>query len=163
ARIFLGDSGALLLGFMIGIGAVSTSHQLFGADALVAPALALGLPMLELLLTASRRILRAMPLFTADSDHIHHRLLALGLGQRNAVLILYAVGASFCALALILPHLDDALIFPLLATVMACSLAGARMLGYRRELQPLRTTLAPMRMPIENAEPARLQIHTLEP
>ena len=163
ARIFLGDSGALLLGFMLGIGAVSTSHQMSGAAALLAPAIALGLPMLELLLTAGRRISRGRPLFTADSDHIHHRLLTMGIGHRNAVLILYAVGASFCAIALMLPHLDDALIFPLLATVTACSLVGARVLGYHRELKPLRTRLAPTLMPIEVAEPTALQIHASEP
>lgn len=163
ARIFLGDSGALLLGFLIGIGAVSSSHQLSGADALLAPAVALGLPMLELLLTATRRMLRAKPLFTADRDHIHHRLLAMGIGQRKAVLILYTVGAGFCVIALMLPHLNDSLKFALLATATAYALIGARMLGYHRELQPLRTRLAPALMPIESVEPARLQIHTLEP
>jgi UDP-GlcNAc:undecaprenyl-phosphate GlcNAc-1-phosphate transferase len=163
ARIFLGDSGALLLGFMIGVGAVSAAHQLSGADALLAPAVALGLPLLELLLTAGRRISCGKPLFTADRDHIHHRLLAIGIDQRNAVLILYAVGAGFCVIALMLPHLNDSVKFALLVTVTAYSLIGARMLGYHRELRPLRASLAPALTPIEGGEPARLQIHTLEP
>ena len=97
ARIFLGDSGALLLGFMVGVSAISTSHKMAGTAAILAPFLALGLPLAELTLTTMRRVLRAVrvvrldqdikryqflfmgrpALFSADRDHIHHRLLSL--------------------------------------------------------------------------------------
>jgi len=154
AKIFLGDSGALLLGFVIGVGALSTSRQTAYAGAILAPLLALGLPLSELALTATRRMLRARPIFAADRDHIHHRLISLGFSHRNAVLLLYTVGAAFCGVALSIPALDDALKVPLLALVMAACIGGGRLLGYHRELRPTRARFA---------DAARLQINASEP
>jgi UDP-GlcNAc:undecaprenyl-phosphate GlcNAc-1-phosphate transferase len=136
ARIFLGDSGALLLGFVIGVGALSTSHQMAGVDAILAPALALGLPLVELALTTTRRMLRGRPIFSADRDHIHHRLISFGFGHRSAVLLLYSVGASFCVIALAIPRVDNVLTIPLVAIVVVACVTGARWLGYL-ELRPI--------------------------
>src|SRR6202050_3131492 len=127
ARIFLGDSGALLLGFMAGTGAISTSHKMAGAVAIAAPFLALGLPLAELMLTTLRRTLRAVhvvrldeevsrydflfigrpALFFADRDHIHHRLLAFGISHRTTVLLLYGVSVAVCAVAFVIASHQD--------------------------------------------------------
>lgn len=156
ARIFLGDSGALLLGFIVGVSAISTSYRMTGAVAM-APFLALGLPLAELMLTTMRRLVCALQItrfdqhvtrdrnlfkgvaavFVADRDHIHHRLLSFGFNHRNAVLLLYAVGLMFCVVALALSRLEDAFRPPLLATLIVACAAGTRWLGYR-ELMPLR-------------------------
>jgi len=135
ARIFLGDSGALLVGFLLGTGAISDMHSV-GA---IAPAIALGFPLLEVMMTIARRFVRASPLFRADRDHIHHRVLGLGLDPRATVGLLYGCGAAFCAVALILPRLDDILKVPLLASLSLGIVGGVRMLGYHREM----TALAP--------------------
>jgi UDP-GlcNAc:undecaprenyl-phosphate/decaprenyl-phosphate GlcNAc-1-phosphate transferase len=157
ARIFLGDSGALLLGYIVAIEAISASHRRAGGLADFAPLLVLGVPMAELILTVVRRVARlirieeggadarryrlsvtARPaLFCADRDHIHHRLLTRGLSHRSAVLMLYGAGATMCLAAFTLgirAHLPRGLI--LMAIAVASALC-ARGLGYR-ELMPLR-------------------------
>ena len=158
ARIFLGDSGALLLGFMAGTGAISTSHKMAGAVAIAAPFLALGLPMAELMLTTLRRTLRAVhvvrldqeisrydflfigrpALFSADRDHIHHRLLAFGISHRTTVLLLYGVSVAVCAVAFVIANDQDVHQGPLLAALMVAAIIGVRGLGYR-ELRPFRS------------------------
>jgi UDP-GlcNAc:undecaprenyl-phosphate/decaprenyl-phosphate GlcNAc-1-phosphate transferase len=160
ARIFLGDSGALLLGFMLGTGAISTSHKMAGAVAIAAPFLALGLPLAELMLTALRRTLRAVhvvrlddkvsrydflflgrpALFSADRDHIHHRLLAFGISHRTTVLLLYGVSVAVCAVAFVIASHEDMHQGPLLAVLMVAAVIGVRGLGYR-ELRPFRSGL----------------------
>jgi UDP-GlcNAc:undecaprenyl-phosphate GlcNAc-1-phosphate transferase len=163
ARIFLGDSGALLLGFVVGAGALATSRERAGVDAILAPLLPLGLPLAELALSAIRRMLQARPIFEADRDHIHHRLLDRGFSHGSAVLLLYVVGAAFCAIALLLPRLEVALMVALLSGVVVGCAGGLRMLGYHRELRPIRARLAPTLVPIESANAVQLQINPSEP
>jgi UDP-GlcNAc:undecaprenyl-phosphate/decaprenyl-phosphate GlcNAc-1-phosphate transferase len=133
AKVFLGDSGALLAGFLLGAGAISTSH----VSGALAPVIALGLPLLELGVTTARRMLRALPLFGADRDHIHHRMLGFGISHQMSVLLLYVCGAAFCASALIFARVDDTVRISLLATLIVGSSSAVRMLGYHREPAPI--------------------------
>lgn len=91
ARIFMGDAGAMFLGFMLG--AITVDGALKGAAtiALTIPLLALGVPVFDILFAVIRRVSAGRPFYEADQHHLHHRLLALGLTQRQAVLVLYAV------------------------------------------------------------------------
>jgi UDP-GlcNAc:undecaprenyl-phosphate GlcNAc-1-phosphate transferase len=99
ATIFLGDSGSLFLGFMLGgIGMLGTQAAGAGAPAAMAGAalvVVLGLPVLDTSLAVLRRLVRGRPIFAPDREHIHHRLLdqllARGYSPRVAVLTLYAV------------------------------------------------------------------------
>lgn len=106
ATVFLGDSGSLLIGFLLGcFGAVWTQKS----DTLISmtvPLLALSIPLLDVSLAILRRFLRNQPIFTADRGHIHHRLIDRGLTTRRAVLVLYLVCALAAAAALLLtmPH-----------------------------------------------------------
>ena len=106
ATVFLGDSGALLIGFLLGcFGAVWTEKS----DTLISmtvPLLALSIPLLDVSLAILRRFLRNQPIFAADRGHIHHRLIDRGLTPRRAVLVLYLVCAMAAAFALLLtmPH-----------------------------------------------------------
>lgn len=96
ASIFMGDSGSLFLGFLL---AVYGLRGTAGSDPvllLVIPAVAMGLPVLDTLISMVRRRLDRRPLFHPDRDHIHHRLARL-LSHRGAVLVLYGVGAFFAA------------------------------------------------------------------
>jgi UDP-GlcNAc:undecaprenyl-phosphate/decaprenyl-phosphate GlcNAc-1-phosphate transferase len=159
ARIFLGDSGALLLGFMVSIGTISAAHQMIGSGVTLAPFIVLGVPLAELVLTATRRILREVKvkqlrgaearyrwfflrwpaLFTADRDHIHHRLLISGFTHRGVVLLLYLVCAICCASALAISYR------PAMRTTLLAGLAVAGILGLRKleypELMLLKTGL----------------------
>ncbi|HXJ36082.1 MAG TPA: MraY family glycosyltransferase [Candidatus Eisenbacteria bacterium] len=90
ATIFLGDSGSLFLGYALAVLSIEAAHKGTTAVLLMAPILALGIPIMETMLTVLRRLLVSASIMQADRDHIHHRLLALGLSHRRAVLVLYA-------------------------------------------------------------------------
>ncbi|HEV8493675.1 MAG TPA: MraY family glycosyltransferase, partial [Candidatus Angelobacter sp.] len=100
ATIFLGDSGALLIGFLVGCcGVIWTMEPSVQGAALAAPLLLAAIPLMEVILSVARRWLRRRPLFAADQGHIHHRLLARGLTRRGAVLTLYAWAIAGCIFA----------------------------------------------------------------
>jgi UDP-GlcNAc:undecaprenyl-phosphate GlcNAc-1-phosphate transferase len=93
ATVFLGDSGSLLLGFLLGCFGVIWSLKSATLLGMVAPLMAMFVPILDVGLSIIRRFLRHQPIFSADRGHIHHRLLDQGLTPRRAVLLLYAVFA----------------------------------------------------------------------
>ena len=142
ARIFMGDTGSQLLGYLLG--AASTAG-LFKAHALLTyfvPLLALGLPLLDTAFAFTRRVLRGRNPLAADRGHIHHRLLASGLDQKKAVALLYAVSAALGLTAVMLAARGAAarLLAALLMTLSAAAAfallrARARGARRRRELQ----------------------------
>jgi UDP-GlcNAc:undecaprenyl-phosphate GlcNAc-1-phosphate transferase len=91
ARVYMGDSGAYLLGFLIAALAIASSEKGTVAAALVAPILALALPIADVSFAIVRRGLAGLPIFRPDQHHIHHRLLRSGLSTRRTVIILYAI------------------------------------------------------------------------
>jgi UDP-GlcNAc:undecaprenyl-phosphate/decaprenyl-phosphate GlcNAc-1-phosphate transferase len=107
AKIFMGDVGSMFLGFVLAVATVMTSFKSGAAAAFTAPVLALGLPVFDTILTIIRRAVRGQPIFQADKQHIHHRLLESGLSHRGTVLVLYGVGASFSGTALVMSLYRD--------------------------------------------------------
>jgi UDP-GlcNAc:undecaprenyl-phosphate GlcNAc-1-phosphate transferase len=101
ATIFLGDSGSLFLGFMLGGVGLLSSQAAAGPPAMACavPIVVLGLPLLDTSLAVARRLAQRRPIFSGDRAHIHHRLLdrllARGHSPRTAVLALYAMCAMF--------------------------------------------------------------------
>jgi len=95
ARVFMGDSGSMFLGYIIGgisiMGLLKTATIL----GLVFPLLVLGMPVTDLTFAIIRRKLRGQSMATADRGHLHHRLLDAGLTQRAAVLSMYGISACF--------------------------------------------------------------------
>jgi UDP-GlcNAc:undecaprenyl-phosphate/decaprenyl-phosphate GlcNAc-1-phosphate transferase len=117
ARIFMGDSGSMLIGLMLSASVVSLTGQLdpnaVGSFELfptalpvLLPLIVLLVPMLDLLLAVVRRSVRGQSPFTPDKRHLHHRLLEIGHSQRRAVLIMYFCTALFASstLAVSLAH-----------------------------------------------------------
>jgi UDP-GlcNAc:undecaprenyl-phosphate GlcNAc-1-phosphate transferase len=100
ATIFMGDCGSMFLGFVIASAAVQTQAKSSTAVALTVCVLALGLPVLDTAMSIVRRIRKGRPVFDADREHIHHRLLALGFTQRQAMVILYGVCGLLAVFAL---------------------------------------------------------------
>src|SRR5712691_4022129 len=92
ASIFLGDSGSLLVGFLLGCYGVLWSQKSATLLGMTAPLMALSIPILDVCLSIGRRFLSQSPIFGADRGHIHHRLLDRGLSPRRVALLLYAVG-----------------------------------------------------------------------
>src|SRR5271156_6541986 len=105
ASVFLGDSGSLLIGFTLGCFGALWSEKAVTLVALTAPLLALSIPLMDVLLSISRRYLRNRPIFQPDRGHIHHKLLDRGLSPRRAVLTMYGI----CTVVAILSLLASAL------------------------------------------------------
>jgi UDP-GlcNAc:undecaprenyl-phosphate GlcNAc-1-phosphate transferase len=99
ASIFMGDSGALFVGFLLAALAVIGTQKATTAVAVLTPILAFGLPVVDTGVTVARRLVGGRPIFQGDSEHIHHMLLARGWSQRRVALSLYAVCAVFGLLA----------------------------------------------------------------
>src|SRR5690606_28021343 len=91
ARIFLGDSGSLFIGFLLAVLSVHGSMKSATAVLILVPLSALALPLLDTFLAIGRRRLRGGPLSRADSRHIHHPLLAIEFTHRTSVILLYGV------------------------------------------------------------------------
>ncbi len=89
AKIFMGDAGSMFLGFTIGAISVEGSLKSPTAVALTVPLLALGLPIVDTFLAIVRRWRRGLPIGMADREHLHHRLVQLGLTQKEAVVVMY--------------------------------------------------------------------------
>ncbi len=104
ASIFLGDSGSLLIGFLLGCYGAMWSDKSATAIGLTAPMMAMAIPLLDVALSIARRFIRNQPIFGADRGHIHHRLLEKGLTPRRAALFLYGI----CGIAAVLSLLQDA-------------------------------------------------------
>ncbi|EHQ90394.1 glycosyltransferase family 4 protein [Desulfosporosinus youngiae] len=95
ARVFMGDSGSMFLGYIIGgisiMGLLKTATIL----GLVFPLLVMGMPVTDLTFAIIRRKLRGQSIAMADRGHLHHRLLDAGFTQRQAVLLMYGISACF--------------------------------------------------------------------
>jgi UDP-GlcNAc:undecaprenyl-phosphate GlcNAc-1-phosphate transferase len=101
ATVFLGDSGALLIGFLLGCYGMLWTQKSATLLSMLVPLLALSIPLIDVSLSVLRRFLRDQPIFSADRGHIHHRLLDRGLSPRQAVWVLYLFAALAAALALL--------------------------------------------------------------
>lgn len=102
ASIFLGDSGALFIGFMLAALSVLGTQKASTAVAVTIPLIAFGVPVFDTGLSIVRRFIGRRPLFQGDREHIHHMLLARGWSQRRVTIVLYGVCALFGIAALLL-------------------------------------------------------------
>lgn len=132
ARIFMGDSGSLFLGFMLAgisvIGAVKCATTI----ALIVPILALGLPILDTTFAIVRRYRGGVPIFKPDKGHLHHRLLDLGFSQRQAVLLMYVISALLGLSAVALTEVSSQMAIIIVLLVVISVLFGAKKIGILR-------------------------------
>ncbi|MDN5344132.1 MAG: UDP-GlcNAc:undecaprenyl-phosphate/decaprenyl-phosphate GlcNAc-phosphate transferase [Clostridia bacterium] len=105
ARIFMGDSGSMFLGFNLAALATIGLTKSATVVSLFVPVVILGLPILDTALAIVRRFLNHRPIFAPDKGHLHHRLLAQGLTQRQAVGVIYLVDACLGGSAILLTRL----------------------------------------------------------
>lgn len=101
AVIFLGDSGSLLIGLLIGVIGVQDSMKKASAVTILFPILAMGLPISDTAMAIFRRWVRNLPLSSADRRHVHHLLIGLGLNPRQAALMLYCFSGFLCGAVLL--------------------------------------------------------------
>ncbi len=159
ARIFLGDSGSLFLGFLLAILSMQSSTKGSAAFSLLVPVLTLGLPIMDTMLAMIRRFLRSIfpeqpdsksflskmvTMFLPDRGHIHHQLIARGLSHRTVVLLLYVVSCIFGLGAFAVTMTNNISTTPVLFTIGVVTFIGVSQLRYK-EMAVLRNgVLLPM-------------------
>jgi hypothetical protein len=130
ATIFLGDCGSLFIGFMLSALALQGAQKAPTIVAVAIPVVSFGLPILETALSVIRRLISGRPVFTADREHIHHKLLQRGLSHRQVVIVLYAVSAVFGLLSLFLLWPTGSTLGLVLAVLGTGIWMGVQHLGY---------------------------------
>jgi UDP-GlcNAc:undecaprenyl-phosphate GlcNAc-1-phosphate transferase len=141
AKIFLGDGGAYLIGFFIASVSLFTSNKGSVIGALLVIIIALGVPILDTLFAIIRRGMRGVPIFRADAEHIHHRLILLGYSKGRALAVLYTV-CLILSLAGLSILLTKGIALPVAgAFLFLLALGAARYLGYVKSWSTLRAQL----------------------
>jgi UDP-GlcNAc:undecaprenyl-phosphate GlcNAc-1-phosphate transferase len=130
ATIFLGDSGSLFIGFLLSALALAGAEKAPTIVAVAIPVVSFGLPILETSLSILRRLISGRPVFTADREHIHHKLLQHGLTHRQVVIVLYGVSAVFALLSLFLLWPTGSSLGLVLAVLGTGIWIGVQRLGY---------------------------------
>lgn len=101
AKIFMGDTGALFLGFMIAVLSL-LGFKNVAIISFVIPIFILAIPIFDTLIAIVRRFVQKRPISSPDSSHLHHRLMRLGMTQKQTVMFLYVLGAMFSVAAILL-------------------------------------------------------------
>jgi UDP-GlcNAc:undecaprenyl-phosphate GlcNAc-1-phosphate transferase len=102
ARVFMGDTGSQFLGLTLAAATLLENRKGTATITLLLPLVALGLPIADSVLAFARRLVRRTHVFHADSAHLHHRLLHLGLSPRAATFVLWGVSLALGAVAILL-------------------------------------------------------------
>jgi len=135
ARIFLGDTGATAIGFVLACLTLGGGGLKSAGLAVALPLLIVGVPLADTVISVLRRVAARFEgnshgLMEPDSRHIHHRLLALGLNQRRAALTLYIAGAVLATTGLLSLFMEQRKAGLLLVAILAAAFVGIFKLGY---------------------------------
>jgi UDP-GlcNAc:undecaprenyl-phosphate/decaprenyl-phosphate GlcNAc-1-phosphate transferase len=130
ATIFLGDCGSLFIGFLLSVLSIAGNEKGSTAVAIAIPIVSFGLPILETGISVVRRLLSGQPVFKADRQHIHHKLLERGLSHRQVVVILYGVSALFALVSFFMLYPNGAMQGLLLLIVGVVIWLGVQHLNY---------------------------------
>lgn len=123
AKIFMGDVGSQLLGFVLSTVSIMGLFKFHAIITFLVPLLALAVPLADTVFAIFRRILHGQSPFHADKGHFHHRLLAMGLNQKQAVAVLYGISALLGTVAVLLAGTSMPLRIVCLVLAFAISLA----------------------------------------
>jgi UDP-GlcNAc:undecaprenyl-phosphate GlcNAc-1-phosphate transferase len=127
ARIFMGDTGSLGLGFVLGFMAVYLTQMPNSRLSPVVPVLILALPILDTIWVMSRRLLEKTSPFSPDKTHLHHKFLNLGFQHRYTVIFIYGISLVWGTVAILFRHADEHL---LLLTYLGVNLGFYLLLRY---------------------------------
>jgi len=128
AKVFMGDTGALLLGYLLATLSVVGMFKFYAIVTFIVPVLALALPLLDTIFAIVRRMLRGQSPFTPDRGHLHHRLVDLGLNHKQAVALMYAISALLGLCAVVVVSRGPLRIF-LLAVALLIAVVISRYIG----------------------------------
>jgi UDP-GlcNAc:undecaprenyl-phosphate/decaprenyl-phosphate GlcNAc-1-phosphate transferase len=122
ATVFMGDAGSQLLGFTIGVLSIRATQSAATQISAATPILLLAIPILDTLSVMVQRVSEGRSPFSADRNHIHHKLLALGFGHHEAVMVIYTVQAALFVLAYFLRYESDVTILTLVTAFFAAAI-----------------------------------------
>ncbi len=158
ARVFMGDSGSLFLGFTIAASSVLCFSKTQTIVGLALPMLAMGIPVFDTLFSIIRRFLERRSIFSPDRGHFHHRLLSLGLGQRQAVLIAYSLTLASAGLGMFMLVTRNSQTIIVFLGILFLLAMVFRVVGAVR----LREILAGLKQNLEIARQKKLETESFE-
>lgn len=126
AKIFMGETGSAFLGFTLGVISIQGTLKQYAAISITIPLLILGLPLFDTIFAIFRRILHGKSIMQADRGHLHHRLMDMGLSQRQSVVIMYTASAALGLCAIVLADRGALSAIILLLSVSIFVIGGAR-------------------------------------
>lgn len=129
AKTFMGDSGSNFLGFILGCLAIMGTAKSATLISLFVPIVILGIPIFDTFFAIIRRINNKAPIFKPDKDHLHHRLLALGMSHMGCVLIIYGISGLFAGVAVALSLTTSPKAMLVLAILLFLVVIGADKIG----------------------------------
>lgn len=130
ASVFMGDTGALFLGFVFSVITIEGVMKTAATVAIVSPILVLAVPIGDTFLAIIRRtIIRGESFATADKDHLHHKILAMGYSVRTTVIILYILAILMGLVAIVVSFIGGFLGNMIALGVLVLLLLGARHIG----------------------------------
>ena len=135
AQIFMGDTGATFLGFMLGCMSVSGLFKLYAVISFAVPLLVLGVPLFDICFACIRRMWHHVSPMHADRSHIHHRLIDSGFNQRQSVTILYIAASLMGVLAVVFSTSGIGKTLMVLAAVVVIGIIGVSLLPADRKNQ----------------------------
>ena len=127
ATVFMGDAGSQLLGFTVGVLSIRATQNLTSQVSAAIPILLLAIPILDTLSVMVQRIGEGRSPFSADKNHIHHKLLALGFGHHEAVMVIYTLQASLIVAAYLLRFESDITILAFVSAFFVTSITVLQM------------------------------------
>lgn len=133
AEIFMGDTGSMFLGYMLAGVSVLGTVKSAATIALVVPIVALGLPIMDTAFAIIRRYSSGRPIFKPDKGHLHHRLLAMGLTQKQVVLLMYVISACLGVSAILLTEVNFTFAALIILLLLALAVAGALKTGVLKD------------------------------
>jgi UDP-GlcNAc:undecaprenyl-phosphate GlcNAc-1-phosphate transferase len=134
AKIFMGDTGSMFLGFTLGVVSIQGTFKSYAFISIVIPVIALGLPLFDTTFAILRRVVKGKPIMQADRGHLHHRLMDMGLSQRQSVLVLYTASATLGLSAIVLAYTGLLVAITMVIALFAFVFFGAKYLSeFRNE------------------------------
>lgn len=139
AKIFMGDTGSMFLGFMLAAVSVLGTVKSAATIAMIVPIVALGLPIMDTAFAIIRRYSNGQPIFKPDKGHLHHRLLAMGLTQKQAVLLMYVISGCLGLSAIALTEVNKGFALLIIIVLLAAAFFGAKKIGVLNDSNPVKS------------------------
>ena len=145
AQIFMGDTGSTFLGFVLAGMSIQGLFKMYAVISFLVPFLILGVPFFDITFAVIRRLAKHQNPMTADRGHIHHRLIDMGLSQKQSVAIVYMLTGILGLAAVLLANSTGVKTFILFAAVCVVAVVGFAVI------------FGPHRRPIKNKEPEQTE------